>query len=195
VPDATVIDSLSYNEAMELAYFGAKVIHPQTMAPAVGGGIPIWIRNTFAPEKIGTLICAKPTSTLPVKGITSIEKVALINLEGAGIKAADVTRVVLTHAHPDHIWATIADDGSLTFPNATYYVGAVEWDYWMGPDDLGAWPDALRGFAAGARRDLGAVRDRVVLLAQVRQFTRSELMEHLPRFFIRKRLNLCPLMS
>jgi aspartokinase/homoserine dehydrogenase 1 len=85
VPDATVIDSLSYNEAMELAYFGAKVIHPQTMAPAVGSGIPIWIRNTFAPEKLGTLICAQPQSSLPVKGITSIEKVALINLEGAGM--------------------------------------------------------------------------------------------------------------
>src|ERR1700742_4327214 len=85
VPDANVIDSLSYNEPMELAYFGAKVIHPQTMAPAVGGSIPIWIRNTFAPEKIGTLICAKPTSALPVKGITSIERVALINLEGAGM--------------------------------------------------------------------------------------------------------------
>ncbi len=87
------------------------------------------------------------------------------NLEGAGIEAADVTRVVFTHAHPDHIWATIADDGSLTFPNATYYVGAAEWDYWMGPDDLDGWPDDLRGFAAGARRDLGAVKDRVVLLA------------------------------
>jgi aspartokinase/homoserine dehydrogenase 1 len=85
VPDATIIDSLSYNEDMELAYFGAKVIHPATMAPAVGGSIPIWIRNTFAPEKAGTLICAKPTSALPVKGITSIERVALINLEGAGM--------------------------------------------------------------------------------------------------------------
>jgi aspartokinase/homoserine dehydrogenase 1 len=85
VPDATVIDSLSYNEAMELAYFGAKVIHPQTMAPAVKGGIPIWIRNTFAPEKIGTLICAQPTSLLPVKGITSIERVAIVNLEGTGM--------------------------------------------------------------------------------------------------------------
>ncbi len=74
VPDATVIDSLTYNEAMELAYFGAKVIHPQTMAPAVGGSIPIWIRNTFAPEKPGTLICAQPTSKLPVKGIASIEQ-------------------------------------------------------------------------------------------------------------------------
>ena len=45
---------------MELAYFGAKVIHPQTMAPAVAKQIPIWIRNTFAPEKPGTLICAAP---------------------------------------------------------------------------------------------------------------------------------------
>jgi bifunctional aspartokinase / homoserine dehydrogenase 1 len=85
VPDAQVIDSMSYNEAMELAYFGAKVIHPQTMAPAVGRDIPIWIRNTFASEKPGTLICAQPKSELPVKGITSIERIALINLEGAGM--------------------------------------------------------------------------------------------------------------
>jgi len=85
VPDAKVIDSLSYNEAMELAYFGAKVIHPQTMAPAVEREIPIWIRNTFAPEKAGTLISARPESALAVKGITSIENVALLNLEGAGM--------------------------------------------------------------------------------------------------------------
>jgi aspartokinase/homoserine dehydrogenase 1 len=51
VPHAQVIDQLSYNEAMELAYFGAKVIHPQTMEPAVARDIPIWIKNTFAPEK------------------------------------------------------------------------------------------------------------------------------------------------
>jgi aspartokinase/homoserine dehydrogenase 1 len=85
VPDATVIDSLSYNEAMELAYFGAKVIHPQTMAPAVAKRIPIWIRNTFAPDKAGTLISAHPTSIHPVKGITSIDAVALVNVEGAGM--------------------------------------------------------------------------------------------------------------
>ncbi len=85
VPDAQVIDSLSYNEAMELAYFGAKVIHPQTMAPAVAQNIPIWIRNTFAPQKAGTLICANPESELLVKGITSFDKIALVNLEGAGM--------------------------------------------------------------------------------------------------------------
>ncbi len=85
VPNAQVIDSLSYNEAMELAYFGAKVIHPQTMAPAVGRSIPIYIRNTFNPGGPGTLICAKPDSDLLVKGITTIEGIALLNIEGAGM--------------------------------------------------------------------------------------------------------------
>jgi aspartokinase/homoserine dehydrogenase 1 len=85
VPNAQVIDQLSYNEAMELAYFGAKVIHPQTMEPAVARDIPIYIRNTFAPEKHGTLICANPQSALKVKGITTIDPVALVNLEGAGM--------------------------------------------------------------------------------------------------------------
>ena len=85
VPNAQVIDQLSYNEAMELAYFGAKVIHPQTMAPAVGRSIPIYIRNTFAPHNPCTLICAKPTSELLVKGITTIENIALVNIEGAGM--------------------------------------------------------------------------------------------------------------
>jgi len=56
-----------------------------TLAPAVKDRIPIWIRNTFAPQKAGSLICAQPASTLPVKGITSIERVALVNLEGTGM--------------------------------------------------------------------------------------------------------------
>jgi len=85
VPNARVIDELSYSEAMELAYFGAKVIHPQTMEPAVARDIPIYIRNTFSPANRGTLICARPNSALKVKGITSIDPVALVNLEGAGM--------------------------------------------------------------------------------------------------------------
>lgn len=85
VPAPETIDELSYSEAMELAYFGAKVIHPQTMSPAVEAKIPIRILNTFNPSAPGTLICAEPKSNHPVKGITSIEKVALIDLEGAGM--------------------------------------------------------------------------------------------------------------
>lgn len=85
VPEARVIDTLSYNEAMELAYFGAKVIHPQTMAPAVHERIPIWIKNTFAPDKPGTLIHERSEPDPLVKGITTVEKIALVNLEGAGM--------------------------------------------------------------------------------------------------------------
>ena len=81
VPEAQVIEALSYNEAMELAYFGAKVIHPQTMAPAVQKRIPIWIRNTFNPRHPGTVITSQSRSALQVKGITSIENIALVNLE------------------------------------------------------------------------------------------------------------------
>ncbi|HWK08719.1 MAG TPA: bifunctional aspartate kinase/homoserine dehydrogenase I [Vicinamibacterales bacterium] len=102
VPDATVIDALSYNEAMELAYFGAKVIHPQTMAPAVSRSIPIWIRNTFAPEKAGTIICAAPVSSHPVKGITSIDAVALINVEGTGMIGVPGTAQRLFGALREH---------------------------------------------------------------------------------------------
>jgi bifunctional aspartokinase / homoserine dehydrogenase 1 len=103
VPNAQVIDQLSYNEAMELAYFGAKVIHPQTMEPAVARDIPIFIRNTFAPQKRGTLICAKPISALKVKGITTIDPVALVNLEGAGMIGVPGT------AH--RLFGALRDDG------------------------------------------------------------------------------------
>jgi aspartokinase/homoserine dehydrogenase 1 len=85
VPEAAVIADLSYNEAMELAYFGAKVIHPQTMSPAVERGIPIWIRNTFNPSARGSRIGPDGGDRDQIKGITSIEKVSLVNLEGAGM--------------------------------------------------------------------------------------------------------------
>ena len=113
VPDATIIDSLSYNEAMELAHFGAKVIHPQTMAPAVSQRIPIWIKNTFAPEKEGTLICAEPVSQHPVKGITSIDGVALINVEGTGMIGVPGTAQRLFGALREHgISVTLISQGS-----------------------------------------------------------------------------------
>lgn len=86
VPEATVIDEISYNEAMELAYFGARVIHPQTMAPAVSHEIPIRIRGTFNPEHPGSRIITSPGGPeTVVKGISGIDGVALVNLEGAGM--------------------------------------------------------------------------------------------------------------
>jgi aspartokinase/homoserine dehydrogenase 1 len=86
VPEAKVIDEMSYNEAMELAYFGAKVIHPQTMAPAVAQRIPIRIRNTFNPDHPGTTIAAAASHRdVIVKGVSGVDQVAVINLEGAGM--------------------------------------------------------------------------------------------------------------
>ena len=86
VPEAKVIGAMSYNEAMELAYFGAKVIHPQTMAPAVAQNIPLRIRNTFNPDHPGTTItAAAPARETIVKGVSAIDGVAVINLEGAGM--------------------------------------------------------------------------------------------------------------
>jgi bifunctional aspartokinase / homoserine dehydrogenase 1 len=102
VPDATIIDALTYEEAMELAYFGAKVIHPQTMAPAVARGIPIWIRNTFAPATPGTVIAARAQSTHQVKGIASIDGLALINVEGAGMIGVPGTAQRLFGALREH---------------------------------------------------------------------------------------------
>jgi glyoxylase-like metal-dependent hydrolase (beta-lactamase superfamily II) len=86
------------------------------------------------------------------------------NLEAAGIDANDITKVVFTHAHPDHVWGTLAADGSLRFPNATYYVGAEEWNFWMDPDYLTRMPAVPHEFASAAQRDLGAISDRVVML-------------------------------
>ncbi|WP_395677258.1 MBL fold metallo-hydrolase [Inquilinus sp.] len=85
-------------------------------------------------------------------------------LRAAGIVPEAVTRVVLTHGHPDHLWAMLAEDGRLRYPNATYHVGATEWDFWMDPDYRTAMPDVLHPFAEGAQRDFGAIRDRVVML-------------------------------
>ena len=86
VPEATVIDEISCNEAMELAYFGARVIHPQTMAPAIAHGIPIRIRGTFNPEHPGTWITESPArNEALIKGVSGVGNVALVNLEGAGM--------------------------------------------------------------------------------------------------------------
>jgi len=85
VPEARVISRLTYNEAMELAYFGAKVIHPQTLGPVVENGIPVYIRNTRNPGHPGSRIGTDADGADPIKGITAIHGVALVNLEGAGM--------------------------------------------------------------------------------------------------------------
>jgi aspartokinase/homoserine dehydrogenase 1 len=86
VPEARTIPEISYNEAAELAYFGAKVLHPNTLRPVTAAGVPVWIRNSFAPEKPGTKITAKGMPTGGgVKALTAIRDVTLVTVGGPGI--------------------------------------------------------------------------------------------------------------
>ncbi|MEY4747444.1 MAG: bifunctional aspartate kinase/homoserine dehydrogenase, partial [Candidatus Parcubacteria bacterium] len=86
VPGALPIKVMSYEEAVEMSYFGAKVIHPPTMAPAMQKKIPILIKNTFEPEKTGTVIGTKTESNGLVKGISSIGDLAVLLVEGSGLQ-------------------------------------------------------------------------------------------------------------
>ena len=85
VPDAFLLDHLSYREAFELAYFGARVIHPQALSPALECGIPVFVRNTFNPDCPGTRIDAEGHAEPPVKGLSGMTDMALITIEGAGM--------------------------------------------------------------------------------------------------------------
>jgi aspartokinase/homoserine dehydrogenase 1 len=90
VPNAATIPEISYREAAELAHFGAKVLHPKTLSPVTRCGIPVWIRNTFAPGRPGTRITPIGPSSNGrvnggVKGLTAISDVDLVTVGGPGI--------------------------------------------------------------------------------------------------------------
>ncbi len=116
VPEAQVIDRLTYNEAMELAYFGAKVIHPQTLGPAIKNAIPVIIRNSHNIAHPGSRIEAESVPSANIKGITAIGGMALVNLEGSGmigvpgtadrlfasLKRAGVSVTLISQASSEH---------------------------------------------------------------------------------------------
>ena len=83
VPDAAVLPEVTYREAAELAYNGAKVLHPRTLAPLVESHIPVWSKNSFAPEKPGTKIVPRITASNGARAVTSMTRVALVSLEPA----------------------------------------------------------------------------------------------------------------
>ena len=86
VRHAQPIPHISYQEAMELSHFGAKVLYPPTIQPVMHAGIPLWIKNTFAPADYGTLVeVAPPQNHDVVRGISSISGLTMLNLEGSGM--------------------------------------------------------------------------------------------------------------
>ena len=125
VPEAQVIDQLTYSEAMELAYFGAQVLHPQTLGPAIDNSIPVTIRSSLDPAKPGSRIESAAGSSDSIKGITAIGGMALLNLEGAGmigvpgtadrlfaaLKQAGVSVTLISQASSEHsICIAVPDD-------------------------------------------------------------------------------------
>ncbi|MCL7752192.1 bifunctional aspartate kinase/homoserine dehydrogenase I [Polaribacter sp. Z022] len=116
VKQAFPISEISYEEAMELSHFGAKVLYPPTIQPSLRKNIPIRIKNTFEPENFGTLISNDPNNGNEVKGISHIEDISLITLEGGGmigipgfskrlfetLSVAKINVVFITQASSEH---------------------------------------------------------------------------------------------
>ena len=116
VKQAFPIPHISYQEAMELSHFGAKVIYPPTIQPVLEKEIPIVIKNTFSSGDVGTLITQKTEQNKPVKGISYIENIALLTLEGSGmvgipgfskrlfetLSVKNVNIVLITQASSEH---------------------------------------------------------------------------------------------
>jgi len=91
VPEAKVIPEISYQEAMELSHFGAKILHPRALEPVIKKKIPVRIKNTFNPDAPGTVIKEQTKSTNNiVKAISLIENAAIINVSGAGLDFAEI---------------------------------------------------------------------------------------------------------
>lgn len=83
----------------------------------------------------------------------------LENIDAAGVAPEEVTDVVFTHAHPDHIWGLLDDFDEFVFPEANYFINQVEWDYWRAGDTLEKMPEARKTFVVGAQARLAALED------------------------------------
>jgi glyoxylase-like metal-dependent hydrolase (beta-lactamase superfamily II) len=86
------------------------------------------------------------------------------NLKDAGIDKASITKVVLTHGHPDHLWGALDDLDDLVLPSAAYHVGATEWEFWHGENATRGLPAERAGFVTGARRRFDAIKGRVKMV-------------------------------
>ena len=84
------------------------------------------------------------------------------SLEAAGLAPEDITHVLFTHAHPDHIWGLLDDFDEPVFTNATYMMGRAEWDYWWNPETVDTIGEARAAFAVGAKRRMQMIEDSVV---------------------------------
>lgn len=135
------IPRITYREAMELSHFGAKVIYPPTIQPVMAKGIPVLVKNTFAPNDVGTLIEAESQAeTDIIRGITSIDKITVVSLEGSGmvgipgfskrlfdaLSRAEINVILITQSSSEHSICVAIED---KFANRAKRVVDREFEY------------------------------------------------------------------
>jgi len=191
VPDAKILEEVTYSEAAELAYAGAKVLHPRTLAPLVERKIPVWSKNSFAPEKPGTrIVPVLGAGNAGARAVTSMTKVALVSVEPAGtgisgvliiasaldaLGRANVEVLALSSSSYRQSFcflvrdeelenATQAIESALALELAHGYVRGVDVDRDVGL--LAVVGEGMRGFSGVAGRIFNAIsREKVNIIA------------------------------
>jgi aspartate kinase len=134
VPEARIIPEISYREAIELSFFGAKVLHPKTIQPVMKKKIPVWIKNSFNPACPGTRIVSAATNGQPgVKAITSVAKADLVTVSGrdtlsfprlaakvfSSFSLEDIPTLIVTQSSADNVLCFAVHDADLKRVKAT----------------------------------------------------------------------------
>ncbi|MFN7921471.1 MAG: aspartate kinase [Bryobacteraceae bacterium] len=163
VRDPAVLDEVTYREAAELAYNGAKVLHPRTLAPLVEQQIPVWSKNSFAPEKPGTKIVPEVKAPPGARAVTSMANVALVSVEPA---SPEISGTRIMGRALDALGATSAEVLALT--SSSY---RQSFCFLVRKDEL---PRAIEALEAGLSLELAhgylkplEINDSVGLLAVV----------------------------
>ena len=191
VPEAKILAEITYSEAAELAYAGAKVLHPRTLAPLIERKIPVWSKNSFAPSKPGTrIVPALGAGNTGARAVTSMAKVALISLEPArsgvsgvhimarsldALNRANVEMLAISSSSYRQSFcflvrdeelenATEAVEAALALELAHGYVRGIEVDRDVGL--LAVVGEGMRGFSGVAGRIFTAIsRENVNIIA------------------------------
>ncbi|WP_394129739.1 bifunctional aspartate kinase/homoserine dehydrogenase I [Shewanella maritima] len=133
VVDAKLLEQLSYQEAMELSYFGAKVLHPKTIAPIAQYHIPCYIRNSFNPDAPGTLVSNQEDQTgLQVKAISNLDDQTMFNVSGPGMKgmvgmASRVLEAISRSGISISLITQSSSEYSISFCVATHEANKAKW--------------------------------------------------------------------
>ena len=145
---AANVERMQLDAALKAAGLSAEIAEPPTNITLIRTGAETILIDTGAGPHF-----------MPTAGKL------LANMEAAGIDPASITKVIFTHAHPDHIWGTLDDfDAAPNFPNATYLIAATEWAFWMADDVAAKLPADRQSFAPGAQRNLRRIKDKVRLV-------------------------------